>query len=154
MRAEQKSINESGIDTDWYFTDSKGHIAVVASAGGLLPAPVSGDMEKLAGMIAYFRSLPELSDDIIIEEDILRIIDNYSEDKRKAYLKNVRFMVAKGFYYFDKTIMNNYWDYRYYLKASPKRPLIIDSDIGNRFPLIVIEEDLHNLKQFFVNALH
>lgn len=39
-----------------------------------MPDQVSGDMDRLKRMIAYFRSLPELSDDIIIEEDILRFV--------------------------------------------------------------------------------
>lgn len=88
-RIKEKAINESGIDTDWFLMDSNGKIAVVASAGGLLPDSVSSDMERLKRMIEYFRSLPILSDDIIIDERVLKLIDSYNGKQKDAYLKDL-----------------------------------------------------------------
>ncbi|HVI45417.1 MAG TPA: hypothetical protein VM802_11120 [Chitinophaga sp.] len=45
-KLNEKASNEAGIDTDWYLLDSKRQIAIVASAGGLLPESVSSDRDS------------------------------------------------------------------------------------------------------------
>ena len=86
-RINEKAVQESGIDIDWYFFDKTGKIAVVASGGGMLPDSASMDMDRLRKMTNYFRSLPVLSEDIIIEEGVIEKIENYKEDQKIAYLK-------------------------------------------------------------------
>ncbi|MET3878745.1 hypothetical protein [Chitinophaga sp. OAE865] len=154
-RIKEKAINESGIDTDWFLMDSNGKIAVVASAGGLLPDSVSSDMERLKRMIEYFRSLPILSDDIIIDERVLKLIDSYNGKQKDAYLKDLYFMASRGLYYFDKMILNDYSDFRYYLKAKPIKPLVIGKNINSKdvLPLTTIDRDMENINQFMVNEI-
>lgn len=155
-RINKKAMNESGIDTDWFLMDSNGKIAVVASGGGLLPDSVSSDMVRLKRMIEYFRSLPILSDSIIIEEPVLKLISNYNEKQKAAYLRDVNFMTSRGFYYFDKMILNDYSDFRYYLKAKPVKPLIIDKNIKSNkdvLPLTFINGDIEDMKYFMVNEI-
>jgi len=152
---EEKAINESVIDTDWFLRDSNGKIAVVVSAGGLLPDSVSSDMVRLKRMIEYFRSLPILSDSIIIEEPVLKLIGNYNEKQKDAYLRDVNFMASRGFYYFDKLILNDYSDFRYYLKAKPIKPLIVGKNNSNKdiLPLTYINGDMEDMKYFMVNEI-
>lgn len=155
-RIKEKAINESGIDTDWYLMDNNGKIAIVASGGGLLPDSVSSNMERLKRMIKYFRSLPILSDDIIIDERVLKLIANYNKKQKDAYLRDLYFMTSRGFYYFDKMILNNYSDFRYYLKAKPIKPLIIDKNINSNrdvLPLTFINGDMEDIKHFMVNEI-
>ncbi|ASZ09872.1 hypothetical protein KTO58_26570 [Chitinophaga pendula] len=152
---KEKSMSESGLDIDWYFTDASGKIAIVASAGGMLPDVVVNNMEKLKGMIKYFRSLPVLSNEILIEERVVQEISGHSEEQKKAYLRDVHYMVSRGFYYFDKEVLNNYYDLRYYLKASPIKPLIINRDTdGHLFlPEAIINSNLSDLKAFTVDQI-
>ncbi|WP_217607279.1 hypothetical protein [Chitinophaga sp. GbtcB8] len=153
-RLIEKAAVESGIDTDWYFIDMFGKMAVVASAGGLLPDPVVADMNRLEKMIAYFRALPVLSNNIIIEKHILDKVEKYTKEQRETYLKDLYFMVSRGFYYFDKTELNNYFDFKYELKAKPSIPLIInnnDSSVQEILPNIVVGKDIEDIKFFFVN---
>lgn len=155
-RIKEKAMNESGIDTDWYFFDRKGQIAIVASAGGLLPESVSSNMNRLKRMIEYFRSLPVLSNDIVIEEDVLKLVHNYSSGQKEAYLRDLYFMASRGFYYFDKVILNDYFDFRYYLKAKPIKPLIINKSedaVRDILPCTFIDKDLESMKSFMVNDI-
>lgn len=155
-RLIEKATVESGIDTDWYFMDKFGKIAIVASAGGLLPDPIAADMDRLERMIAYFRSLPVLSNEITIEEHILERVENYAKEQRDAYLKDLYFMASRGFYYFDKIELNNYFDFRYELKAKPSVPFIInsnDSSIYEILPNIVVGRDIEEIKSFSANEL-
>ena len=57
QRLSEKSRTESGIDIDWYFLDPTGQVAIVASAGGLIPDPIAADMDKLRKMISYFETV-------------------------------------------------------------------------------------------------
>jgi len=153
-RLNEKVGVESGIDIDWYFIDKFGRIAIVASAGGLLPDPVATDMDRLRRMITYFRSLPVLSNEIIIEKYVLDEVDKYTPQQKEDYLEDLYYMVSKGFYYFDKIEVNRYFDFRYALKAKPSVPLIInkqDSNMQDFVPNIVIDDDLDNIKFFLVN---
>lgn len=155
-RIKDKAINESEIDTDWYFLDRKGQIAIAVSAGGLLPESVSSDMDRLKRMIKYFRFLPVLSNDIVIEEDVLKLVHNYSAGQKEAYLRDLYFMASRGFHYFEKVILNDYFDFRYYLKAKPIKPLIINkSEDAARdiLPYTFIDKDLENMKSFMVNDI-
>lgn len=155
-RLIEKASVESGLDTDWYFMDKFGKIAVVASAGGLLPDPVAADMNRLERMIAYFRSLPVLSSEVTIEKHILDKVEKYTKEQREAYLKDLYFMVSRGFYYFDKTELNNYFDFRYELKAKPSVPFIINnnnSSMQEMLPNIVVGKDIEDIKFFSANEL-
>ncbi|MEZ2440277.1 hypothetical protein AB6805_01045 [Chitinophaga sp. RCC_12] len=133
-RVKEKAVNESGIDTDWYFLDNKGQIAVVASGGGLLPESVSSDMDKLRR----------------------RLIDNYNEKQKAACLRDLYFMASRGFYYFDKMVLGDYFYFGYYLKAKPISPLITDKSANNIQdirPLTFIDGDLESVKHFMVNEI-
>jgi hypothetical protein len=105
-------------------------------------------------MITYFRSLPILSNDIEIEESVLQNIKNYTEEQKQAYLKDLYFMASRGFYYFDKLVLNNYSDFRYYLKAKPKNPLDVNL-LSEKLilPNTFVNEDLEDLKYFEVNQI-
>ncbi|WP_160711443.1 hypothetical protein [Chitinophaga solisilvae] len=155
-RINEKMALEYVIDTDWFFLDNYGHIAVVASAGGLLPESVSADMEKLKKMISFFRSLPVLSNDIILEEDVLQKIGNFSDKGKENYLKDLYFMASRGFYYFDKVILNEYTDFRYFLKAKPVKTLdvnVIKDKITDFFSITLINDNLERMKHFNVNEV-
>jgi hypothetical protein len=155
-RINEKEVHESGIDIDWYFFDKTGKIAVVASGGGMLPDSASMDMDRLRKMTNYFRSLPVLSEDIIIEESVIEKIENYKEDQKIAYLKDLHFMVSRGFYYFDKMALNDYSDFKYHLKAKPTTALLIDrfdKGVKSILPDTLIEQDLEEMMCFFVNEL-
>jgi len=156
QRLSEKSRTESGIDIDWYFLDPIGQIAIVASAGGLIPDPIAADMDKLRKMISYFRSLPILSNNIIIENHILDEIKHYSQQQKDHYLEDLHFMCSRGFYYFDKIEINQYFDFSYHLKAKPSIPLIIDKSdnrIHEFLPPITLHQNLDTIKLFLVNEL-
>lgn len=155
MNTEDKSMFELGLDIDWYFTDTSGQIAIVASAGGMLPDSVANDMERLREMIKYFRSLPVLSSEILIEERVLQDITSYTEEQKRAYLSDLYYMVSRGFYYFDKEVLNNYYDSRYYLKARPMKPLILNRRANEQLLLLemIIDSNLSDLKKFNVDQI-
>jgi hypothetical protein len=152
----EKASAESWIDIDWYFMDKFGKVAIVASAGGLLPDPIANDMNKLKSMTTYFLSLPVISNDVYIEKYALDKIAKYTRQQKDAYLEDVYFMVSRGFYYFDKVELNNYVDFKYQLKATPSTPLIInkdDSGIQEMLPDIIIDNDLEHIKLFSVDEI-
>jgi len=155
-RLKEKAAAESGIDIDWYFMDKFGKVAIVASAGGLLHDPVANDMDKLERMIAYFRSLPIISNEVLIEKNVLDEVAKYTQKQRDAYLKDLYSMVSRGFYYFDKVELGNYDDFKYRLKAKPSTPLIInknETSIQEILPDIIIKNDIEDLKFFYVNEI-
>jgi len=156
QRLSEKSCTESGIDIDWYFLDPTGQIAIVASAGGLIPDPIASDMDRLRKMIAYFRSLPVLSNNIIIENHVLDEIKHYTQQQKDRYLEDLYFMSSRGFYYFDKVEINNYFDFSYHLKAKPSIPFIIDKSdnrIQEFLPPITLHQSLYDIKLLSVNEL-
>jgi hypothetical protein len=60
-------------------------------------------------------------------------------------------MASGGFYYFDKLVLNNYSDFRYYLKAKPKDPLHVDMlSKSIILPDTFINKSLADLKYFDV----
>ena len=65
-------------------------------------------------------------------------------------------MVSKGFYYFDKVFLNNYDDCKYYLKARPRIPLLLngsDDKLENILPRTKIDQDLNYLNEFFADEV-
>ena len=149
---EKKVGNESWLDTDWYFVDKNGKVAVVASAGGLLPDLVANDIEGLKKIITHFRSLPVISNEIEIVEKVLSYARGLQADGKKAYLQDLHFMSGKGLYYFDKVEVNNFYDFRYYLKSRPVKPLVLNNP-DELNPIVKLEIDLDELKEFFVDQL-
>jgi hypothetical protein len=156
QRLSEKASTESGIDIDWYFLDPTGKIAIVASARGLIPDPIASDMDRLRKMISYFRSLPILSNNIIIENHVLDKIKHYTQQQKDRYLEDLYFMSSRGFYYFDKVEIIKYFDFSYHLKAKPTIPLIIDKSdnrIQEFLPPITLHQSLDDIKLLSVNEL-
>ncbi|NLR62516.1 hypothetical protein HGH93_30775 [Chitinophaga polysaccharea] len=155
-RINEKAAIESGIDTDWYLLDDNFQIAIVASAGGLLPESVSSDLPRLERTIKYFRALPVLSNEITLTDDVCKLIAGYNQQQKDTYLKDVHYMTSRGFYYFDKVVVNAYDDFRYFLKAKPAKPLIIDREdnaIKELLSFPRLKGEFENLIQFMVNGI-
>lgn len=65
-------------------------------------------------------------------------------------------MTSRGFYYFDKVVMNAYDDSKYFLKAKPVKPLIIDGEdnaIKELLPFPRFKSEFGNLAQLMVNGI-
>ena len=94
----RKIEHESGIDVDWFACDSLGRIAMVASAGGMLPNTIVKQRES-DFVYKYFRSLPKVSEVIHFTNDLERIIEDMSLEKRKLTVegidKDVRNVILK-----------------------------------------------------------
>jgi len=105
---------------------------------------------------AYFRSLPDLSHEIKIEDSVLAKTSDMDNFHKQAYLKDLYEMTRKGLYYYDKLKLGDYFDYKYYLKASPLMPLLnvnIDPSIFKGIASTKIEGEIKDLKLFNVSEI-
>lgn len=117
-------IEQQTLDIDWFFTDSK-HIGFTASGAGKLPESVARSSEKNEKLVSYFRNLPEISDVVVNPKLNDLLIEIFGTGADERYLQDFIFMTKKGLYSFDKTNLNNFFDYDYHLVTSPKNPLTI-----------------------------
>ncbi len=152
----EKIKDEAHLDTDWYCIDKNGCLGIIASAGGLLPSSVIRQLNSPNNIIDYFRNLPPISSEIILENTIIEKLKTMNFKQEEAYLKDVKLMTSKGLYYFDKQVLNNYFDFEYIKKAKPKKILTLNN-IAPIFKDIVmqtiIEIDFDVDTFFFVNGV-
>lgn len=118
-------IEQQTLDIDWFFTDGK-YIAFTASGAGKLPESVARSSENNEKLVSYFRNLPEISDVIVNPKLDALLIEIFGTGVNERYLQDFVSMTKKGFYSFDKTNLNNFFDYDYHLVASPMSPLTIN----------------------------
>ena len=115
-------MEQATLDIDWFFTNGK-EIAFVASGGGKLPGEVSKSKENIENLALYFRSLPK-SSDVIINSDLNKIMK--AQEINESYLADFIMMAEKGFFSYDKTILNNFSEANYHLVVRPINPLKTD----------------------------
>ena len=152
----EKIIEETHIDVDWYCIDKNGFVGIVASAGGMLPTSVVQQLNNPINVIEYFRNLPTISNEVIIENAVTEKLNTMDFKQQEAYLKDVKLMTSKGLYYFDKKELNNYFSFEYFLKARPVKPLKIENlDLIYRNAVIhtVIEIDFNIDTLFFAERV-
>lgn len=123
---------QSYLDIDWFFTDSK-NVGFVASAGGKLPKSVSKSKDTIQLLASYFRDLPPITD-VLVNPKLKEIMIN--REVNENYLSDFIFMAEKGLYSFDKTLLNDLNDDRYHLVVSPVVALNI-SDLPSEISNIV-----------------
>ena len=152
---KQKMTQESYLDVDWFGVDIHGHVAIVASGGGMIPTTVSSFREKWDSLSVYFRSLPKITD-IVIQPAIYEKISSLDAAAKSRYLKDVELLTSKGLYYFDKSDLSNYFNFEYYLKARPVLPLQknqISADILRMISNTRIEINFNLDDSFFVDKV-
>src|ERR1700744_5442360 len=110
-------IDQSTLDIDWFFTDGE-NIAFVASGGGKLPTSIAKSEDHLESLTSYFRALSEKSD-VAVDTELSKMNDNIDGH----YLSDFIFMSKRGFFCFDKTVLNNFSDTNYHLVTMPLMPL-------------------------------
>jgi len=111
-------LEQQTLDIDWFFTN--GHdIAFVASGGGRLPISVAKSFKNNKLLASFFNSLPVISE-VIINPNLNKIITNSVNGQ---YLADFELMAKKGFYTFDKTVLNNFSDSSYHLVFKPVNPI-------------------------------
>jgi len=121
MNTAITEIEQATSDIDWFF--NKGNeIAFVASGGGKLPESVAKSKEDTGSLSLYFRSLPKRSD-VLINPDLNKVM--LEKDINEKYLADFIAMTEKGFFSYDKTILNNFSETNYHLVAKPVNPLKI-----------------------------
>ena len=115
--------NHWGAEIEWYICDKNNSIAVFASAGGYIP-------ENLLGAIDFFLSFSEniresriISKDIFINKNISSILGIDDKKSLKRYLEDFIYLAERGLYVYDKTNIEEQFDDKYHLVASPLVPL-------------------------------
>src|ERR1700744_1286707 len=108
-------IEQATSDIDWFFTNGN-EIAFVASGGGKLPEVISQSKEDIETLASYFRGLPKKSD-AIINQDLGKIME--AREINERYLADFVTMAEKGFFSYDKTVLNNFSEINYHLVAKP-----------------------------------
>lgn len=152
----RKIDRESTIDMDWYLVDEGGNIAVIASAGGLLPTFIADNLAEYKSVISYFRSLPVVSNQIKLAPVVEKRVKELKGSKKDAYVRELKFMSTKGLFYFDKLREDNYFDFRYILKSSPQISLNvkdIDQSIAQVVNRAQIKGNFRNLAEIMVDSL-
>ena len=153
---DEKIKDEVHVDTDWYCIDKNGCIGIVASAGGMLPSSVVQQLNNPNNVIDYFRKLPTIADEIILENPVLDKLKTMDFNQQETYLKDLKFMTSKGLYYFDKRELNNYFDFEYFLKAKPANTLKVENlDVVYKAIILqtVIQIEFNIDKTFLVNQV-
>lgn len=104
-----------GLDLDWYALDLSNKIVRFASAGGRIPVSIK-DIEEQVLLNDYFRSLPDISNELRI---------NLVFPDEESYLRDFKLIAKKGLICFDKTDVSRSWDNKYHKVCSPLRYLMV-----------------------------
>lgn len=155
-RLSEKSGIETGFDVSWYFFDEEGYIAMVASGGGLVPDSVGFDLDELRAIDQYFSSLPKRYEQIHIAQIELDRAAKMKRHQRRHYLKQLYETAGRGIYHFDKLEYKAFFDYSYYLVASPVNPITIndiDSGIVEILSRTKVKWKIPELSMFKVNEI-
>lgn len=123
-------IEQQYLDIDWFFSDEN-NLAFVASGGGKLPKSVE-ECEDYGLLVSYFRNLPDTSD-VKLNDNLHKILKSEPDER---YLNDFIIMARKGFYTFDKTVLNDFIDTNYHLVAFPLTPLKF-SDISEEIRYVL-----------------
>jgi hypothetical protein len=110
-------IEQQTSDIDWFFTNNY-NVVFVASGGGKLPQSVVQSIADSEILLAFFKSLPIISE-VIINPNLDKIISNVDE----YYLADFTYFSKRGLFSFDKTHLNDFLDPSYHLVAKPILPL-------------------------------
>lgn len=145
------------IDIDWFLKDDEGFIAHIASGGGRLPKSVTESESDLEFLIKYFRNLPEINADVVINPNLDRYIRLSSNWERDRYLGDFIRMAKKGVYSFDKTHLGNFNDDQYHLVATPIRKINFNGlppDVKVKLEKTAIHYKILNLETFCVSDIN
>ncbi len=116
-------IEQETQDISWFFIADKS-IAFVASGGGMLPTTIAN--QSFSDIDFVFNSIIDLPHrcDVVINPQLKEII--YPNRVNERYLEDFVLMASKGFFSYDKTVLNEFYDTRYHLVASPTKPITVD----------------------------
>jgi hypothetical protein len=115
---------QSYLDLDWFLIDINKKVAHCASGGGKLPKSVAISKEEQEEMASFIRTLPEVSENIIINPNLNSYLTFNTAQDKERYLQDFIFMAKRGLYSYDKTIINNPQDFKYHLVAKPTMLLV------------------------------
>ncbi|MGZ3754697.1 MAG: hypothetical protein ACXVAY_03175 [Mucilaginibacter sp.] len=133
-------IEQETSDIDWFFTNGK-EVGFVASGGGILPKSVSKrSFDEIELLATYFRGLPKTSK-TIIDTNLKEVIT--SGNNTNEYLSSFIEMAEKGFFSFDKSVINRFSDTNYHLVATPINPLKFD-DLPSEISKILAETKINS----------
>jgi hypothetical protein len=122
---------QRSLDLNWFFFDRFKHLCHVASGGGLLPnIIVENDLNNdKFNEIVY--DLPEAYE-FGRNESVLNILSENGVTDLESYFREFETMARKGLFSFDKYLLENPEDQKYFLVAYPiYKPYIDKYPVSN-----------------------
>lgn len=111
-------IEQITLDINWYFVDHYNRICIAASAGGLLPKPITVNEEGNEEFHKIVLDLPSRFE-VARNENILNIIQGIESQNIEAYFQDFNKLASRGLYVFDKLRLDDPEDGFYLLVAYP-----------------------------------
>lgn len=119
--------NFEALDIDWFFIDNELNLYHVASGGGIPPKSIQDNFDTYYLIQNYFNSLPILSENVIVKDNLELFISFVNDDAKIKYLSTFIEFAKKGLISFDKSDLTNTEDSIYHLVVSPKVKLDIST---------------------------
>lgn len=111
-------IEQLTLDINWYFVDYYNRICIAASAGGLLPKPITENDEGNEQFHKIVSDLP-LRFEVARNENILNQIQGIESQNLEDYFQDFEKLASRGLYVFDKLKLASPEDGFYILVAYP-----------------------------------
>ena len=111
-------IEQNTLDINWYFTDRFNRICIGASAGGLLPNPITENNEGNEQFHQIVNELP-IRFKVTRNENILEQLQGISSENLDIYFRDFEALAGRGLYAFDKLKLEDPEDGFYLLVAYP-----------------------------------
>lgn len=111
-------IEQLTLDINWYFVDYYNRICIAASAGGLLPKPITENDEGNEQFHKIVSDLP-LRFEVARNENTLNQIQGIESQGLEVYFQDFDKLASRGLYVYDKLKLDNPEDGFYVLVAYP-----------------------------------
>ena len=109
-----------GIDIDWFALNNSSAVLHFASGGGLVPYFVDEHVAELATRVL---SLPIVSPEVIINEDLNNFVSMQNQKSFELYVESFLNFARRGVFSYDKSVLNDYTSPLYHLVAAPTKAL-------------------------------
>lgn len=110
---------QCAFDIDWFAIDDNGNIAHFASCCSAIPPSVAASKEDNELLFQYFKSLPDIAENIAVRKDIEKLLGTNAAGAMKSYLADFMGWARKGLLAYDTKHVGVFSNTEYDLITQP-----------------------------------